>query len=242
MTVSFCRLLNCLMSSTSSYDVSQNECECYVGYAAFWAFGGTLEAQCRDMFAAWWQEQWPNLFPDRYNPWNVFVDSDTRDFADWADHIPQFSGFVHGGGHPSSSSAGGQSSQDEQQRQQQQDEVFVHSPDTEQLTHILGMLTDAGYPVLIAGPPGCGKTALVRERVNTVSSGEVAEVLSLFIHCNRLIEAGGLWERISNHLEWKYGITYTPRGNKKLLCVVDDLSLSRPLESTRKFSPEKKFM
>nr|XP_039248070.1 LOW QUALITY PROTEIN: dynein beta chain, ciliary-like [Styela clava] len=230
MTITFCRLLNCLLTSSSSFDMSQDECERYVGYAVFWAFGGTLESDSRGNFALWWTEQWPNLFPKQHDPWCVFVDSDTRDFAHWSDFIPQFSGFAHSGSHLSSTGSLNQSSQDEQQRQQQQDEVFVHTPDSGQMNHLLGMLTDAGHPVMIAGPAGCGKTALVRERVNTVSSGEVAEVLSLFIHCNRLTQAGGLWERVSNYLEWKHGITYTPRGNKKLLCVVDDLNLSKPLD------------
>jgi len=82
---------------------------------------------------------------------------------------------------------------------------------------------------MLVGPLGCGKSAIVRERVNNVSSGEVAEVLSLFVHCNRLTEASNLWSRISEHLEWKHGATFTPRGNKKLLCMLDDLNLSRCL-------------
>lgn len=90
---------------------------------------------------------------------------------------------------------------------------------------------DAGHASMLVGPLGCGKSAIVRERVNNVSSGEVAEVLSLFVHCNRLTEAGNLWMRISEHLEWKHGVTFTPRGNKKLLCMVDDLNLSRTISS-----------
>lgn len=77
---------------------------------------------------------------------------------------------------------------------------------------------------------------MVKERVNAVSSGEVAEVLSLFIHCNRLTEADILWKRISNLLEWKHGKSFTPRGNKKLICVVDDLNLSRPLNESGKLN------
>lgn len=228
MTITFCHLLNCLL--TTSNDLSVSECERFVGYAVFWAFGGTLEYDSRSKFVLWWKEQWPTFFPKQYNPWYVFVDADTKDFAYWPDHLPQFSGFAHSGGHLGGSSTG-LPSQDEQQRLLQQDDVFVHTPESVQMNHLLGLLTDASRPVMIAGPAGCGKTALVRERVNNVSSGEVAEVLSLFIHCNRLTEASKLWDRMSTYLEWKHSNTYSPRGNKKLLCVVDDVNLSKPMRS-----------
>nr|XP_018669150.1 dynein heavy chain 9, axonemal [Ciona intestinalis] len=204
MTATFCKLMDCFLPH--SEDVSPVERERFVGYCAFWAFGGTLEGAGRDSFASWWSETWPNLFPiNGSDVWRQFVDAETRLFARWEDHLPQFSG---------SSLVSG---------------AFVPTPDTCQLTHIVGALLDAGHAAMIVGPPGCGKSALVRERIHTVSSGEVAEVLSLFLHCNRLTEAGTLWKQVSQHLEWKHGVTYTPRGNKKLLCMVDDVNLSRPL-------------
>ncbi|CAK8694749.1 unnamed protein product [Clavelina lepadiformis] len=204
MTRTFCLLVDCLLPQQG--DVTVSERERYIGYAAFWAFGGTLEADSRSAFAIWCCDSWPNLFPSGTSePWRLFIEPESRSFARWDDHMPQFSGF------------NGVSS------------AFVHTPDASQLMHLVGALMDAGHPSVIVGPLGCGKSAVLRERVNNVSSGEVAEVLSLFVHCNRLTEAGTLWSRVSEHLEWKHGVTYTPRGNKKLLCMVDDVNLSRPL-------------
>nr|CAB3238693.1 dynein heavy chain 8, axonemal-like [Phallusia mammillata] len=205
MTCTFCKLLDCLLPS----DSSPVERERYVAYGAFWAFGGTLEADSRELFSSWWCRIWPNSFPTALgDPWRQFVDAESRNFVRWEEHLPQFSG-----------SAGGSGS------------VFVHTPDASQLMHLIGALMDAGHASMLAGPLGCGKSAIVRERVNNVSSGEVAEVLSLFVHCNRLTEAGNLWTRITEHLEWKHGVTFTPRGNKKLLCMVDDLNLARSIGS-----------
>ena len=48
-----------------------------------------------------------------------------------------------------------------------------------------GVLTDYGKPVMLVGENGCGKSAIVNERIRTVCSGEVAEVLSLCINTNR---------------------------------------------------------
>lgn len=202
MTSTFCKLVDCLLPQQS--DTSYTELEKYIGYCAFWAFGGTLDGDSREVFSAWWVETFPGFFPPGSgDPWHQFVDGETRTLVQWEDHLPQFSGISESGS------------------------VFVHTPEGCQLTHLVGALMDAGYPSMLIGPLGCGKSATLRERVNNVSSGEVAEVLSLFVHCNRLTEASGLWSRVSEHLEWKHGLTYTPRGNKKLLCMVDDINLSR---------------
>ena len=202
MTSTFCKLVDCLLPP--QHDSSFAELERYIGYSAFWAFGGTLDADSRGVFGAWWCEKFPEFFGPG-DPWHQFVDVETRTLAQWEDHLPQFSGIIDSGG------------------------VFVHTPEACQLTHLIGALMDAGNPSMLVGPLGCGKSAILRERVNNVSSGEVAEVLSLFVYCNRLTEASNLWSRVSEHLEWKHGVTYTPRGNKKLLCMIDDLNLSRIL-------------
>ena len=55
----------------------------------------------------------------------------------------------------------------------------------QQLLYVLGLLSDSGYPVMLVGENGCGKTSIVAERVRNVCSGEVAEVLSLQLQANR---------------------------------------------------------
>lgn len=92
------------------------------------------------------------------------VDSDSHEFVLWNDIIPAYSGTPHIG-IPS--------------------DAFVHTTQIEQIMTILGLLTDAGKSVLLVGENGCGKTAIVNERIRTVCSGEVAEVLSLTIQANR---------------------------------------------------------
>ena len=201
MTKTFCKLVGCLLPQQSP---SYVELEKYIGYCAFWAFGGTLDGDSRELFATWWCETFPGFFlSGSGDSWHQFVDPESKSIARWEDHLPQFSGVSD------TSSA------------------FVHTPEVCQLTHLIGAMMDAGHPSMLVGPLGCGKSAIVRERVNNVSRGEVAEVLSFFLHCNRLTEASNLWTRVSEHLEWKHGLTFTPRGNKKLLCVIDDLNLSR---------------
>ena len=55
----------------------------------------------------------------------------------------------------------------------------------QQLLHVMGLLSDAGKSVMLVGESGCGKSAIINERIRSVCSGEVAEVLSLAIQANR---------------------------------------------------------
>lgn len=43
----------------------------------------------------------------------------------------------------------------------------------------------------------------------------------------RFTNARLLYDRLDERLEWKHGQTYVPKGNKRLLCLVDDINLSQ---------------
>lgn len=49
-------------------------------------------------------------------------------------------------------------------------------------------------------------------------------VSSFFV---RFTNARLLYDRLDERLEWKHGQTYVPKGNKRLLCLVDDINLSQ---------------
>lgn len=55
----------------------------------------------------------------------------------------------------------------------------------QQVYHLVSLLTDSGKPVMLLGDSGCGKSALVKERIRNVSTGEVAEVLALTLMANQ---------------------------------------------------------
>ena len=95
---------------------------------------------------------------------DYIVDNESHEFCRWGDLVPSYTGSPHQG---------------------IPHDAFVHTVRTEQLLHLLGLLTDAGKPVMLVGENGCGKTAVINERIRTVCSGEVAEVLSLTVYANR---------------------------------------------------------
>ena len=57
--------------------------------------------------------------------------------------------------------------------------------------------------------------------------------LVLFYH-GRFTNARLLFDRVDERLEWKHGRTHVPKGNKRLLCLVDDINLSQVCFCERK--------
>ncbi|GFO25145.1 dynein beta chain, ciliary-like, partial [Plakobranchus ocellatus] len=206
MVRTFINLLEVLVNPFN--DLSDVEYERYFNYAAIWAFGGTLACEHRENFSNWWKEQFQEHidYPPEGTVFDYVVDNESHEFVNWKDLVPSYTGTPHQG---------------------IPQDAFVHTVQTEQLLHLLGLLTDTGKPVMLVGENGCGKTAIINERIRTVCSGEVAEVLSLTLYANRFTNARLLFDRIDERLEWKHGKTFVPKGNKRLLCLVDDVNLSQ---------------
>lgn len=96
----------------------------------------------------------------------------------------------------------------------------------QRISHLVGLLSDGGKPVLLVGEAGCGKTSILRHRLKQ-HGGDIGEVLSLTVFCNKFTTSRSLWKELSSCLEWKHARTFVPKGNKRLTCLIDDLNLSR---------------
>ena len=90
---------------------------------------------------------------------------------------------------------------------------------------LVSALIENGKPVLLAGPSGCGKSHIFKDRLQSQST-DMAEIQSLFINANKFITSKTLWQRMDEFLEWKHTKTYVPKGNKRLICLIDDLNHS----------------
>ena len=95
------------------------------------------------------------------------------------------------------------------------------------MSYLLSLLSEVSCPVLVVGKMGCGKTALVRKHFDNACSGEASDMQFLSVNTNHCTIGKTLWNQINVCLEWKSGRTYVPRGNKKLLCLIDDLHTAK---------------
>eukprot|EP00057_Strongylocentrotus_purpuratus_P006394 XP_011660868.1 PREDICTED: dynein beta chain, flagellar outer arm [Strongylocentrotus purpuratus] len=205
MVLTFCAILDAIIAQNT--ELSDEQYERYVSFAAVWALGGTLEEKHRSTFSHWWRSKWEKreIYPEEGEVFDYFVDSESGEMVIWSEAVPPYSMPPHEG-IPL--------------------DAFVHTVTTEQISYLLGLLSDAGKPVMLVGEAGCGKTAIINDRIRTVCSGEVAEVLALTVTANRFTTSRVLWQRLEERLEWRHGRTYVPKGNKKLMCLVDDLNLA----------------
>ncbi|CAH2222787.1 dynein beta chain, flagellar outer arm-like [Pelobates cultripes] len=109
--------------------------------------------------------------------WDYHIDSDTRQFVRWHDTLSCY--FVSHG-------------------QSTASEAFVHTVHSEPLLYFSTLLTTAGYPVMLAGDAGCGKSMIVQEVLNSLCSGDVAEKLQLRIPVNNREQQLSIFSTILN--------------------------------------------
>ncbi|KAM4795913.1 dynein axonemal heavy chain 9-like [Rhinophrynus dorsalis] len=201
-----CRIFKALIQHVP--DMMPEDTRKYFIFSCIWSFGTWLDSHERTIFSNWWRRTFRNdyTFPTEGQVWDYHIDTDTRQFVRWHDTLSSYS---------------------VSQGQGMASETFVHMLQTEQLLYLSGLLTTSGCPVMLAGDAGCGKTAIIQEIRNSLCTGDVAEMLELQIPINGSTDPRKLWGCLKERLEWRHGTLHTPTGNKKLLCLLDDLNLAK---------------
>ncbi|XP_018424228.1 PREDICTED: dynein beta chain, flagellar outer arm-like [Nanorana parkeri] len=202
----FCKIAKALMVHVP--DMLGEDMKKYFIFSCIWSFGGWLDSGERTKFSNWWRHTYRNhtTFPTEGEVWDYHIDTDTRHFVRWHDTLSSYS-VSHG--------------------QNMASEAFAHTLHSEQLLYLSSLLTTSGCPVLLAGDTGCGKSVLSHELLNALCLGDVAEMSELRIPINSSTDPRRLWGCLKDRLEWRHGTLHTPAGNKKLLCLLDDLNLAK---------------
>ncbi|XP_075707241.1 uncharacterized protein LOC142741794 [Rhinoderma darwinii] len=202
----FCRISEALAQQVP--EMVAEDVEKYFLFSCIWSFGGWLDSTERSLFSNWWRRTFRShtTFPAEGEVWDYHIDTDTRHFVRWDDTLSSYS-VSHG--------------------QSVASEAFIHTVKSEQLLYLSSLLITSGCPVLFAGDAGCGKSILSQELLNCLCMGDVAEMSELRIPINSSTDPRRLWRCLNDRLEWRHGTLHTPSGNKKLLCLLDDLNLSK---------------
>ncbi|XP_056412427.1 uncharacterized protein LOC130355786 isoform X2 [Hyla sarda] len=202
----FCRISEALAQQVP--DMLAEDIKKYFIFSCIWSFGGWLDSNERTSFSHWWRRTFRShtTFPAEGEVWDYHIDTDTRHFVRWHDTLSSYS---------------------VSQGQSVASEAFVHTVHSEQLLYLSSLLVTSGCPILFAGDSGCGKSTLSQELLNCLCSGDVAEMSELRIPINSSTDPRRLWGCLKDRLEWRHGTLHTPAGNKKLLCLLDDLNLAK---------------
>ena len=181
---------------------SEEEIEHHFIYSMVWACGGFLSTTNKAIFNQWWRATFTSRahqYPQGGAVWDYYTKPGTKGFFSWKKTLHPFSP-------PSDKTA----------------PPFVHTVRGMATIHLTSLLISRGYPVLIGGVGGSGKTSLLQQFLGEFCRAGTGTNL-LHVYCNLLTSAEVIWNQIVDCLEWDWGKKYTPKGCKRLVCFIDDL-------------------
>ena len=102
-------------------------------------------------------------------------------------------------------------------------QIFIESKEYVKYSYFMSLLSKHGNNVLLVGPKGCGKTAIVQHFLKTVDS-KSNHILSLQVCHNT--KPWDIFGPIQKFMEKKTRTEMQPIGGKNLILYLDDLDLS----------------
>ncbi|MED6290068.1 Dynein heavy chain 11, axonemal, partial [Characodon lateralis] len=205
MVQTLCTLLDCLLTPENIPAESPREIyETYFTFACIWAFGGALyRDQLHDYqvkFSQWWTKEMRTVkLPTQGTVFDYYLDHETKRFLPWGDIVPGF----------------------EIESHTPLQAVVVHTAETVRLSYFLNLLLERRQPVMLVGNAGVGKTALVRNKLDTLSESYTISKVPFNYYTTSLM----LQEILERPLEKRAGRTYSPVGNRRLVYFIDDMNI-----------------
>ncbi|UJR11505.1 hypothetical protein I4U23_015686 [Adineta vaga] len=176
-----------------------------VEYTLLWSFITHIDREAKRHFDNWWRQTFHNIPKDKsLTDW--MYDTDTHQFVLWSDTIPAFNPAPHQG---------------------IPNNIFVHTPYTMALSHLVSSMTENDHPVLLIGDRGVGKSALINDRLKATCGGDISDDFYITINCNAETDALFAYEKIEEQLQWKHSCYYTTKGNRKMFCFIDNFNLAK---------------
>ncbi|KAI9004406.1 dynein heavy chain [Hyaloraphidium curvatum] len=210
-----CDLLGSLLKSAKIPKGSDKEVyEMYFCFSAIWAFGGVMasngDLDGRADFNGWWHnselKQISTVPSSTGTVFDFCVDNSSRSWKTWSEVIAK---------------NGDQTGVDEPEVPFSA--LFVPTPETAALSYIMDALIDAGRHILLVGNAGCGKTLMAKAKMQDCIDS--AKYEGLKINLTYYTNGVGLQHLLEKPLEKKAGRSFAPKGNGKLVYLLDDLNM-----------------
>ncbi|KAL7875326.1 hypothetical protein SRHO_G00062960 [Serrasalmus rhombeus] len=215
MVQTLCSLLDGLLTPENiPADSTRDVYETYFVFACIWAFGGaTYQDQARDYraeFSQWWVKEMKSVkLPAHGSIFDFYLDPQTRRFSPWSDKVPSF----------------------QMDPDVPLQAALVSTTETVRLQFVMRLLLQCSQPVMLVGGTGTGKTAVVRNLLDSLSG----DFLTVNVPLHYYSTSSGLQsescstdepsaELLEKPLEKKAGRSYTPPGSKRLVYFIDDLN------------------
>lgn len=201
-----CDLLESLLTPNNLPNACPKEWyEIYFVFAVIWGFGSTLFQDqiidWRNEFSKWWTNEFKFVkFPaDEGNIFNFYIDSETKAFQSWSNLVPQF---YLNPDIPMQS-------------------TLVSTAETICLRYFIDLLIAAKLPVMLVGGSGTGKSVILADKLNSLSSNYVVTNVPF----NYYTTSEMLQAILEKPLEKKTGRSFGPSGSKTMIYFIDDMNM-----------------
>uniref|UniRef100_A0A8C3J4X5 Dynein axonemal heavy chain 17 n=1 Tax=Calidris pygmaea TaxID=425635 RepID=A0A8C3J4X5_9CHAR len=196
-------LLECLLTpQTTPPDSPRELYELYFVFACTWAFGGAMfQDQLMDYrleFSKWWVNEFKTVkFPSQGTIFDYYIDPETKKFMLWTEKLRALTARC-----PQAS--------------------LVHTAETIRLRYFMDLLMEKQRPVMLVGNAGTGKSVLMRDKLEALSTDEY---LVQSVPFNFYTTSDTLQAILEKPLEKKSGRNYGPPGTRRLIYFIDDMNM-----------------
>ncbi|NWI70492.1 DYH17 protein, partial [Todus mexicanus] len=199
-------LLECLLTpQTVPPDSPRELYELYFVFACTWAFGGAMfQDQLMDYrleFSKWWVGEFKTIkFPAQGTIFDYYIDPKTKKFMPWTEKVPIF----------------------ELDPEVPLQASVVHTTETIRIRYFMDLLMEKKRPVMLVGNAGTGKSVLMRDKLESLSTDDylVQSVPFNFYTTSAMLQAV-----LEKPLEKKSGRNYGPPGTRRLIYFIDDMNM-----------------
>ncbi|NXP52612.1 DYH17 protein, partial [Heliornis fulica] len=194
-----------LTPQTTPPDSPRDLYELYFVFSCVWAFGGAMFqdqlVDYRMKFSKWWVSKFKTIkFPSQGTIFDYYIDPETKKFQLWTEKVPKF----------------------ELNPEVPLQAAVVHTAETVRLRYFVDLLVAKQRPVMLVGTAGTGKSVLMRDKLDALSTDEflVQSVPLNFYTTSAMLQAV-----LEKPLEKKSGRNYGPTGSRKLIYFIDDINM-----------------
>lgn len=171
-------------------------------FSFIWSFGSNIHENNRKEFNQFIRIKMQSVytdFPESGEVYDYFVDTDRKQFEQWAKILPDF---VYNNNVPYS-------------------KIVVPTIDTVKYRYLLERLVQGKFNVLLSGETGVGKTIIVQDFLNTAPE----DIEWCFVNFSAKTSSGNLQTLYESKLD-KKGKRFTPHSGKKtFIFFVDDVNM-----------------
>uniref|UniRef100_A0A8W4FMS4 Dynein axonemal heavy chain 17 n=1 Tax=Sus scrofa TaxID=9823 RepID=A0A8W4FMS4_PIG len=195
-------LLECLLTEKNAPPDSAKELyELYFVWACGAALVFSQLVDYRVEFSKWWVNEFKTIkFPSQGTVFDYYIDPDTKKFLPWTDRVPSF----------------------ELDPDVPLQASLVHTTETVRIRYFLDLLMEKSRPVMLVGNAGTGKSVLMGDKLDSLSTDEY---LVQAVPFNFYTTSAMLQGVLEKPLEKKSGRNYGPPGTKKLVYFLDDMNM-----------------